>query len=105
MGVKNVSSNTHQNSVTHLREQGQAKLQEQQQVREPQTQKPMISKPSQIQQENIEMQLHPSTDKYFKRTYRHYFRRRPNKLDHPVIVINFQGILGDFFKDGGVSCK
>ena len=51
------------------------------------------------------MQLHPQTDKYFKRTYRHYFRRRANKLDHPIIVINFQGILGDFFKDGGISCK
>ena len=44
MGVKNTTTNnTHQNSVTQLREQGQAKLQEQQQqVRDPQTQKPII---------------------------------------------------------------
>lgn len=49
--------------------------------------------------------MHPQTDKFFKRTYRHFFKRRANKLDHPVIVINFQGILGDFFKDNGISTK
>lgn len=104
MGVKNQTSNTHQNSVTQLRESGQNKLADQQ--RETLTQKPVPNKQSQIQQEkDIEAQLYPQTDRFFKRTYRHYFRRRPNKLEHPVIVINFQGILGDFFKDQGISAK
>lgn len=85
MAIKNPTSNTHQNSLTHLRESGQPKLVEPQ--REPQTQKALSSKPTQMQQENIEMQLHPQTDRYFKRTYRHFFRRRPNKLDHPVIIV------------------
>ena len=27
------------------------------------------------------------------------------QMERPLIVITFQGILGDFFKDGGVSMK
>jgi len=26
-------------------------------------------------------------------------------MDRPVIVITFQGVLGDFIKDGGLSAK
>ena len=26
-------------------------------------------------------------------------------MDRPMIVINFQGVLGDFFKDSGLSMK
>lgn len=51
------------------------------------------------------MHLLPSTAKFYKRTLRHYFRRRMNQMDRPLIVINFQGVLGDFFKDSGLSMK
>ena len=51
------------------------------------------------------MHLLPSTSKYYKRTYRHFFRRRMNQMDRPMIIINFQGVLGDFFKDSGLSAK
>jgi hypothetical protein len=51
------------------------------------------------------MHLLPSTPKYYKRTYRHYFKRRMNQMERPVIIINFQGVLGDFLKDGGLSTK
>ena len=65
----------------------------------------MPNKSVQLQQDNIEMYLNPWTERIYKKTYRQYFKRRPNKLDHPIIVICFQGVLGDFFKDGGVSTK
>jgi hypothetical protein len=26
-------------------------------------------------------------------------------MDRPIIIINFQGVLGDFFKDHGISMK
>lgn len=58
----------------------------------------------QLQHEK-EMHLLPSTPKYYKRTYRHYFKRRMNQMERPVIIINFQGVLGDFLKDGGLSTK
>ena len=51
------------------------------------------------------MHMMPSTTKFYKRTYRHYFRRRFNQMDRPIIIINFQGVLGDFFKDYGISMK
>jgi hypothetical protein len=51
------------------------------------------------------MHMMPSTNKFYKRTYRHYFRRRLNQMDRPIIIINFQGVLGDFFKDHGISMK
>lgn len=28
-----------------------------------------------------------------------------NQMDRPMIVINFQGVLGDFFKDSGLAMK
>lgn len=56
-------------------------------------------------QHEKEMHLLPSTPKYYKRTYRHYFKRRMNQMERPVIIINFQGVLGDFLKDGGLSTK
>jgi hypothetical protein len=40
----------------------------------------------------------PSTPKMFKRTKRVIFQRRMNMMDRPLIVITFQGVLGDFFK-------
>ena len=51
------------------------------------------------------MHLLPSTNKYFKRTYRHFFKRRINHLDRPLIIITFQGVLGDFIKEWGISNK
>ena len=40
----------------------------------------------------------PSTNKYYKRTKREYFGRRMLNIDKPLIVIQFQGVLGDFNK-------
>ena len=40
-------------------------------------------------QENKEMHLLPSTSKYYKRTYRHFFKRRMNQMERPLIVITF----------------
>ena len=40
----------------------------------------------------------PSTPKMFKRTKRVLFARRMNYMDRPLIIINFQGVLGDFIK-------
>jgi len=54
---------------------------------------------------NKEMHLLPSTPQYFKRTYRYYFKRRMNQMEKPLLVINFQGVIGDFFKDNGISTK
>lgn len=51
------------------------------------------------------MHLLPSTSKIYKRTYRHFFRRRMNQMERPLIVMTFQGVLGDFIKDGGISNK
>lgn len=53
----------------------------------------------------VSTQLLPQTPQFFKRTYRHYFNRRSEKADRPMLVINFQGVLGDFFKDNGLSSK
>jgi len=54
---------------------------------------------------DYDMHLLPSTPKYFKRTYRHHFKRRMAQMERPIIIINFQGVLGDFMKDGGLSTK
>ena len=51
------------------------------------------------------MHLLPSTNKTFKRTFRHFFRRRMTQMERPVLIITFQGVLGDFFKDSGISNK
>ena len=40
----------------------------------------------------------PSTPKMFKRTKRVLFARRMTYMDRPLIIINFQGVLGDFIK-------
>ena len=50
-----------------------------------------------------EMHLLPTTSKYYKRTYRHYFKRRMGLSERPLIIVTFQGVLGDFIKDGGLS--
>ena len=44
------------------------------------------------------IQMLPSTPKAFKRTKRYSFARRMSTMDKPIIIITFQGILGDFFK-------
>ena len=44
------------------------------------------------------LQMLPSTPKTYKRTKRVLFARRMNLMDRPVIVITFQGVLGDFLK-------
>jgi hypothetical protein len=56
-------------------------------------------------QENLEMHLLPSTNKHYKRTFRHHFKRRMNLMERPLIVVMFQGVLGDFMKDSGISAK
>ena len=43
--------------------------------------------------------LMPSTPKTFKRTKRLLFNRRMTFMDRPLIVVCFQGVLGDFFKN------
>ena len=40
----------------------------------------------------------PSTPKMFKRTKRVLFARRMIYMDRPLVIINFQGVLGDFIK-------
>ena len=40
----------------------------------------------------------PSTPKTYKRTRRVLFARRMNLMDRPVLIITFQGVLGDFLK-------
>ena len=40
----------------------------------------------------------PSTPKTFKRTKRVLFARRMSYMDRPLIIVNFQGVLGDFIK-------
>jgi len=40
----------------------------------------------------------PSTPKYHKGTKRELFARRMSMMDRPIIVINFQGVLGDFIR-------
>ena len=40
----------------------------------------------------------PSTPKMFKRTKRVLFARRMVYMDRPLLIINFQGVLGDFIK-------
>jgi hypothetical protein len=41
----------------------------------------------------------PSTPKVYKLTKRELFGRRMSMMDRPLIVVNFQGVLGDFMKD------
>ena len=40
----------------------------------------------------------PSTPKNYKRTKRVLFARRMNLMDRPMLIITFQGVLGDFMK-------
>ena len=39
----------------------------------------------------------PSTTKIFKKTKRELFGRRMAQLDKPLVIVNFQGVIGDFF--------
>jgi hypothetical protein len=41
----------------------------------------------------------PSTPKIYKLTKRELFARRMNLMDRPLVIINFQGVLGDFLRD------
>ena len=45
-----------------------------------------------------DMQMLPSTPKAYKRTKRVHFARRMSHMDRPLILINFQGVVGDFIK-------
>ena len=38
----------------------------------------------------------PSTPKIFKLTKRELFARRMSQMDRPLIILNFQGLIGDF---------
>jgi predicted RNA-binding protein YlxR (DUF448 family) len=38
----------------------------------------------------------PSTNKIYKLTKREFFERRMNQMDRPLVILNFQGVLGDF---------
>ncbi|CDW77596.1 UNKNOWN [Stylonychia lemnae] len=44
------------------------------------------------------IQMLPSTNKHYKRTKREYFGRRMSSIDKPIIVITFQGVIGDFIR-------
>jgi len=44
------------------------------------------------------LQMLPSTPKNYKRTKRVLFARRMNLMDRPMLIITFQGVLGDFMK-------
>ncbi|TNV83707.1 hypothetical protein FGO68_gene16382 [Halteria grandinella] len=45
---------------------------------------------------NSGIQLLPSTPKQCKRTRRDYFARRMTMKDHPLLIISFIGVMGDF---------
>ncbi len=40
----------------------------------------------------------PSTPRHFRSTKRESFTRRMSMIDRPVLVITFQGVIGDFIK-------
>lgn len=43
----------------------------------------------------------PSTPKVFKRTKRELFARRMVQMDKPLVVVCFQGVIGDFLFERG----
>jgi len=46
----------------------------------------------------------PSTPKVFKKTKRELFARRMVQMDKPLVVVSFQGVIGDFmFEKGDVD--
>ena len=47
----------------------------------------------------------PSTPKVYKLTKRELFGRRMSMMDRPLIVVNFQGVLGDFMKDKAAAAS
>ena len=47
----------------------------------------------------------PSTNKIFKLTKREFFERRMNQMDRPLVILNFQGVLGDFVREKTVQEK
>jgi hypothetical protein len=49
--------------------------------------------------------LLPSTNKLYRNTKRIAFTRRMNMMDRPIIVISFEGIIGDFQKENIWSDK
>ena len=49
--------------------------------------------------EEREILMLPSTPKIFKLTKRVLFARRMSHMDRPLIILNFQGLLGDFKRD------
>jgi len=45
----------------------------------------------------------PSTPKVFKLTKRELFGRRMSMMDRPLIIINFQAVIGEFPKEKAVQ--
>jgi len=45
----------------------------------------------------------PSTPKVFKKTKRELFARRMVQIDKPLVVVIFQGVIGDFLFERGDS--
>lgn len=54
---------------------------------------------------NSGLQMLPSTPKVYKRTKRVLFARRMNFMDRPLLIITFQGVLGDFIKRPSCGLK
>jgi hypothetical protein len=51
------------------------------------------------QSETMGILMLPSTPKVFKLTKRELFGRRMSMMDRPLIVVNFQGVIGEFLKE------
>ena len=49
----------------------------------------------------MEILMLPSTPKVLKFSKRELFARRMSMMDRPLVILNFQGVLGDFQKVGG----
>jgi hypothetical protein len=59
----------------------------------------------QLSQAEMDAALLPKTPDQFRNTLRHSFSRRPSHITRPLIIITFQGVLGDFFKGDGISIR
>lgn len=49
----------------------------------------------------MEILMLPPTPKVFKFSKRELFARRMSMMDRPLVIVNFQGVLGDFQKVAG----
>ena len=52
---------------------------------------------------DLMMTLLPSTSKIYRFTKRELFARRMSHMDRPLIILNFQGVIGDFVSEKGQS--